>query len=284
MGGRGACCSVRHVASFIASEANLLNTASMAKARAHAVLLGMFTAATMSMTACASSSPGSPSVGQSVAPKSPASETTGTQSESVLASFTVERLLTRRHELVVRTRGSSTCPWRVTDVRTADGARALTVSLSTAPETAGSRCTNDLREHREAIPIPAGVFLDEVSEVQLVDTQGSSHTATVVEVGPESLPTRPFTLDCAPGENGSSMTYEYWLEDPTFVDTPEQVAERVLAVHPTWQVVAEETRIGADVAVFDEAGDVKGILLAQQEAGGWFLSAESHCYDTDLNR
>ncbi|GEP37955.1 hypothetical protein NPS01_16180 [Nocardioides psychrotolerans] len=201
-----------------------------------------------------------------------------------LASFTVERLLTRRHELVVRTRGSSTCPWRVTDVLATNDGRALTVTLSNAQNTAKPLCTDDLREHREAIPLPVGVQLEQVTEVRKLDTQGASHTSLVRDVGPESLPNKPFVLDCAPGENGSSMTYEYWLEGPRLVDTPEQVAGRVLAAHPTWQVVSEETRIGADVAVFDEVGDVKGILLSQEQEEGWFLSAESHCVNTDLYR
>lgn len=251
----------------------------MAKGRTHGTLLGLLTAA-LSMTACDSASDDRDADRSAI----PASPSVGSHRDSAVASFTAERLLTRRHELILRTRGSSTCPWRVTDVEATDGGRALTVSASSSPQTAGSLCTDDLREHREVIPLPVGVQLRQVTEVHVVAAPGGSTTLTVLDVGPESLPTRPFVLDCAPGENGSSMTYEYWLEDPAFVDAPELVAGRVLAAHPTWQVVSEETRIGADVAALDDVGDVKAILLAQVGDGGWFLSAESHCFETDLYR
>jgi hypothetical protein len=116
------------------------------------------------------------------------------------------------------------------------------------------------------------------------DSAASNDPGPSAPLSPSVTPPKPpFTLDCAPGENIGSGNYDHYGMDPTF-DMPQGVADRVLAAHPTWQVVAEDARDRVDVAVYNEAGEVKGILLAQRREGGWYLSADSHCYDTDPYR
>lgn len=100
---------------------------------------------------------------------------------------------------------------------------------------------------------------------------------------PPTPPTPPFVLDCAPGENSVSGTHDIYGDRPTYAQ-PAGVAGDVLAAHPTWGAVADGVRDPVNVALYNEAGDIKGLLLAQRWNGAWFLSAVSHCYDTDLYR
>lgn len=98
----------------------MMNTAPMTLARMQATRLSLLTALALSLSACGST----PSDNAADRPLSPVASqtetTTGREGESALASFRVERLLTRRHELVLRTLGSATCPWRITDTRATD--------------------------------------------------------------------------------------------------------------------------------------------------------------------
>lgn len=138
-------------------------------------------------------------------------------------------------------------------------------------------------------PCPSSVTCDD-------DVTGTTPRAgTTMEAGsqvtvhhgahqvPPATPTPPFILQCALGENSVSGTHDVYGDRPTFA-RPEGVAGEVLAAHPTWGAAADGVDDPVNVAIYNEAGDIKGLLLAQRWEDGWFLSAVSHCYDTNLYR
>lgn len=80
-----------------------------------------------------------------------------------------------RH-LVLATHGSSSCPWRVTDVQEI-GDDALRITVSSGKR--GQPCTLDDARRRERVELPPGMQAGQVTEAVLSTPRGASHPVTV---------------------------------------------------------------------------------------------------------
>lgn len=99
---------------------------------------------------------------------------------------------------------------------------------------------------------------------------------------PVAVPEPPYALACGVGVSGVSTDYDHF-DEATLFDTPEGVADRVVAAHPSWRVTSSAlTKQSVDVAVYDPAGVIQGVLRAQSREGYWILSADRTCDGTSL--
>ena len=99
--------------------------------------------------------------------------------KALLATFSVERLaVAGQSRLVLVTHGSSSCPWRVTDVEVS----RRTVVILTVRSRSGSStrpCTMDDTPHHEMLTLPADVPATQVAAVRLTTADGVTHTERV---------------------------------------------------------------------------------------------------------
>lgn len=116
------------------------------------------------------------------------------------------------------------------------------------------------------------------------DSVGTEAAPSPSQTPSTTPPQALFVLDCEPGENSVSGDAYALPSSMEHFPTAEGLAGRVLAAHPDWGTARDGNQGDINLAVYDEAGDIKQIIIASKDADGWFSTSERHCETADLYR